>query len=59
MISSPDSGPERMLEFYVRIGIREGAKDEKSRFTEAQIVFDLPPAESWNKIRQNLGGLGF
>jgi len=29
VIFSPDSGPNRMLNFYARIGIRERAKDEE------------------------------
>lgn len=29
LICSPDPGPKGMLDFYVRIGIREGGEDEE------------------------------
>ena len=29
MICSPERGPDRVLDFYVRIGIREGGEDEE------------------------------
>src|SRR5665647_620554 len=32
VICSPDPGPKGMLDFYARIGIREGAEDEEESF---------------------------
>lgn len=44
VICSPDPGPKGMRDFYVRIGIREGAKNEKeSILGRSDLQADPPP----------------
>ena len=52
LICSPDPGPKGMLDFYVRIGIREGAEDEEESFHGGSGRRALRQAESGTPVAE-------
>ena len=58
VICSPDPGPKGMLDFYIRIGIRERAEDEEELFHGGSGRRALRQAESETPVAEIIHNQG-